>query len=169
MPRTAILLNGITRGAACHHCSRHRIPWASLGNGLTSTSEGSATVPEARSIVRSAAPRDQFLDCCLVLPSRTALGGRAGLTSLPETASNGFRGKRAMILGKRKRRGDSKTLDIARIVSLSRRVVLKSHLIPVMAYLPPETGRRSGFPSCARRCQYHLSSYPPKSRRNVVS
>jgi len=39
MPRTAILLNGITRGAACHHCSRHRIPWARLGNGLTSTSE----------------------------------------------------------------------------------------------------------------------------------
>jgi hypothetical protein len=32
-------------------------------------------------MVRHASSLDQFLDCCLVLPSRTALGSRAGVTS----------------------------------------------------------------------------------------
>jgi 2,3-dihydroxybenzoate-AMP ligase len=35
-------------------------------------------------MVRHASSLDQVLDCCLVLPSRTALGSRAGLTSPPD-------------------------------------------------------------------------------------
>ena len=76
---------------ACHHCGRHRIPWARLGNGLTSTSEESATVPEARCIVRRPSPRDQFLDCCPVMPSPTVLGSptspRDRSPTSPETAA----------------------------------------------------------------------------------
>ena len=30
MPRTAILLNGITRGDACHHCRRHGVLYGGL-------------------------------------------------------------------------------------------------------------------------------------------
>jgi hypothetical protein len=39
MRRKHILLNGITREAACHHCCRQNIPWTTLGDGLTSTIE----------------------------------------------------------------------------------------------------------------------------------
>jgi hypothetical protein len=47
MRRKNILLSGITRAGACHHCRRQSIPWATLTNGLiSSTIGGSATVPE---------------------------------------------------------------------------------------------------------------------------
>ena len=78
MPRTAILLNGIMRGAACVTTA---VAIASQGpsskTGPPAPLKESATVPEARKIVRRATSRDQFLDCCLVLPSRTSLGSPA--------------------------------------------------------------------------------------------
>jgi putative ABC transport system substrate-binding protein len=48
-----ILLNGITRAGACHQCRRPSIPWATLTNGLSSsTIGGSATVPGCLGILR---------------------------------------------------------------------------------------------------------------------
>src|SRR6266536_2830592 len=45
MRRRMILLPGITRRAACHHCRRRSIPWTTLAHGLNSTTGESATVP----------------------------------------------------------------------------------------------------------------------------
>src|SRR5712692_514996 len=90
MSRTAILLNGITRGAACHHCRRHRIPWAKLGNGLTSTTERVGHSPGG-SAHCSAWLRAQFLACCLAIPSRTALGSSRRSPLPRDGADNGPR------------------------------------------------------------------------------
>jgi len=63
MRQRGILLNGITRVDACHHCSRRSIPWATLTNGLiSSTIGGSATVPGCLAILPSGSARIQFLD-----------------------------------------------------------------------------------------------------------
>jgi len=53
MRRKRILLNGIARAGACHQCRRPNIPWATLTNGLiSSTIGGSATVPECPGCTR---------------------------------------------------------------------------------------------------------------------
>src|SRR6202795_1857006 len=75
MRRTDILLPGITRTAACHHCCRHSIPWTTLAHGLKRTIDESATVPGGPGSLCLVAPRPatQFLDRCIVIPSRTPL------------------------------------------------------------------------------------------------
>src|SRR6266540_7325096 len=81
MRRKMILLPGITRRAACHHCRRRSIPWTTLAHGLNSTTGESATVPGRPAPLCLFAPSvsgPTYRD-----PSRTTLA--RNLTQCPHT------------------------------------------------------------------------------------
>ena len=89
MRRRGILLNGITRRRACHHCRRRGIPQTRLGDGLTRSTIGLVGHgPGGSRHYTQPFVADQFLDCSLMTPSCDGLGsapGNPGRSSLPDS------------------------------------------------------------------------------------